>query len=115
MAPPRPNIETPETRANLFSKLTFWWLNGLMSLGYKRPLEKDDLYVLNDTRSAKIVTEKFEAEWKKETEKITLGKKPSLMKALYRVLWAKLCLAGVAKFSSDILAVISPLILFTYA
>ncbi|RIB04579.1 P-loop containing nucleoside triphosphate hydrolase protein [Gigaspora rosea] len=109
--PPRPNVEIPETKANLFSKLTFWWLNDLMKLGYKRPLEKDDLYVLNDARTAKIVTEKFSSEWKKEIEKIALGKKPSLIKALYRVFWARFCLAGVVRFGNDILAVISPLIL----
>ncbi|CAG8733244.1 36712_t:CDS:10 [Gigaspora margarita] len=89
-----------------------------MKLGYKRPLEKDDLYVLNDARTAKIVTEKFSSEWKKEIEKIALGKKPSLIKALYRVFWARFCLAGVVRFGNDILAVISPLILrvcFTYA
>ncbi|KAF0492846.1 ABC transporter [Gigaspora margarita] len=108
---PRPNVEIPETKANLFSKLTFWWLNDLMKLGYKRPLEKDDLYVLNDARTAKIVTEKFSSEWKKEIEKIALGKKPSLIKALYRVFWARFCLAGVVRFGNDILAVISPLIL----
>ncbi|CAG8661679.1 18370_t:CDS:2, partial [Racocetra persica] len=108
---PHPNIEIPEAKANLFSKLTFWWLNDLMSLGYKRPLEKDDLYILNDKRSAKNVTDKFEAEWKKETQKIALGKKPSLLKALFRVLWARFCFAGVARFGSDIFGVISPLIL----
>ncbi|CAG8455262.1 7608_t:CDS:2, partial [Dentiscutata heterogama] len=110
-APPRLNNKIPETKANLFSELTFWWINDLMSLGYKRPLEKDDLFVLNDTRTAKIVTDKFEAEWRKEVEKIALGKKPSLIKALYRVLWGRFCLAGIVRFFSDILATISPLIL----
>ncbi|CAG8759895.1 27966_t:CDS:10, partial [Gigaspora margarita] len=109
--PPRPNVEIPETKANLLSKLTFWWVNDLMSLGYKRPLEKDDLYVLNDERTAKILTDKFETEWKKEIEKIALGKNPSLVKTLYRVLWARFCLGGVVRFGSDILAVISPFIL----
>ncbi|RIB17403.1 P-loop containing nucleoside triphosphate hydrolase protein [Gigaspora rosea] len=109
--PSSPNIELPETKANLFSKLTFRWLNDLMSLGYKRPLEKDDLYVLNDERSTKFVTDKFEAEWQKEIEQIALGKNPSLIKALYRALWAKFCLTVVVRFVSDILTVISPLIL----
>ncbi|RIB24070.1 P-loop containing nucleoside triphosphate hydrolase protein [Gigaspora rosea] len=109
--PSSPNTELPETKANLFSKLTFWWVNDLMSLGYKRPLEKDDLYVLNDARTAKIVTDKFEVEWKKETEKIALRKKPSLIKALYRALWARFCLTVVVRFVSDIITVISPLIL----
>ncbi|CAG8798409.1 27200_t:CDS:2, partial [Racocetra persica] len=91
--------------------LIMWWANDLMSLGYKRPLEKDDLYVLNDARLAKIVTDKFEAEWKKETRKIAMGQNPSLLKALYRVLWAKFYLAAVCRLFTDTFRVTSPLIL----
>ncbi|CAG8778327.1 23794_t:CDS:10, partial [Gigaspora margarita] len=110
-SPPRTNAEIPEAKANLFSIFTFWWANDLISLGYKRHLEKDDLYVLNDERTAKILTDKFEIEWQKETQKIAIGKKPSLLKALYRVLWVKFCLAGVCRFVGDILIVTSPFFL----
>ncbi|CAG8746147.1 2894_t:CDS:10, partial [Cetraspora pellucida] len=109
--PPRPNIEIPEAKANLFSLIICWWANDLMSLGYKRPLEKDDLYILNEKRSAKIITDKFEVEWQKEIQKIAIGKKPSLLKALFRVLWFKFCLSGGCRFFSDMLIVVSPLIL----
>ncbi|CAG8764201.1 18855_t:CDS:2 [Racocetra persica] len=67
--PPRPNTDIPEAKANLFSVLIAWWANDFISLGYKRHLEKDDLYVLNNARLAKTVTDKFEVEWKKETQK----------------------------------------------
>ncbi|CAG8656117.1 15813_t:CDS:2, partial [Dentiscutata erythropus] len=69
---PRPNIEIPEAKANLFSLITCWWANNLMRLGCKCPLEKDDLYVLNEKRSAKIITDKFEVEWQKEIQKIAM-------------------------------------------
>ncbi|CAG8651559.1 27572_t:CDS:10, partial [Gigaspora margarita] len=108
---PRINVEIPEAKANLFSIFTFWWANDLINLGYKRHLEKDDLYVLNDERTAKILTDNFEVEWQKETQKIAIGKKPSLLKALYRVLWVKFCLAGVCRLVGDILIVTSPFIL----
>ncbi|CAG8720739.1 46294_t:CDS:2 [Gigaspora margarita] len=110
-SPPRINVEIPEAKANLFSIFTFWWANDLISLGYKRHLEKDDLYVLNDERTAKILTDNFEIEWQKETQKMAIGKKPSLLKALYRVLWLKFCLAGVCRLVGDILIVTSPFIL----
>ncbi|RIB26607.1 P-loop containing nucleoside triphosphate hydrolase protein [Gigaspora rosea] len=55
-----------------------------LSPRYKRHLEKDDLYVLNDERTAKILTDNFKVEWQKETQKIVIGKIPSLLKALYR-------------------------------
>ncbi|KAF0367633.1 ABC transporter [Gigaspora margarita] len=109
--PPHPNIEIPEANANIFSIITFWWANNLMSLGYKRPLEKEDLYVLNDARTAKFLTDKFDIEWKNETQKIALGKKPSLAKALYRVLGVKFFIAGVYRLIGDTLQVTSPLVL----
>ncbi|RIB18714.1 P-loop containing nucleoside triphosphate hydrolase protein [Gigaspora rosea] len=108
---PRTNVEIPEAKANLFSIFTFWWANDLISLGHKRLLEKDDLYVLNDERTAKILTDNFEIEWQKETQKMAIGKKPSLLKALYRVLWFKFCLAGVCRLVGDVLIVTSPFIL----
>ncbi|CAG8569610.1 26962_t:CDS:10 [Dentiscutata erythropus] len=85
-SPSRPNIEIPETKAKFFSLIICWWVNDLMSLGYKRPLEKDDLYVLNENRCAKIITDKFEIEWQKEIQKLAIGKKPSLLKALFRLI-----------------------------
>ncbi|CAG8806639.1 21382_t:CDS:2, partial [Gigaspora rosea] len=108
---PRINVEIPEAKANLFSIFTYWWVNDLISLGYKRHLEKDDLYVLNDERTAKILTDNFKVEWQKETQKMAIGKKPSLLKALFKVLWFKFCLAGVCRLVSDILIVTSPFIL----
>ncbi|CAG8444749.1 16214_t:CDS:2 [Dentiscutata erythropus] len=52
--PPLPNIKILEAKAKLFSLLAYWWANDLMSLGYKHPLG-NDLYVLNEMRSANIV------------------------------------------------------------
>ncbi|CAG8727944.1 8123_t:CDS:2, partial [Racocetra persica] len=110
--PSHSNVEIPEAKANIFSLITFWWTNNIMSLGYKRPLEKDDLYVLNEERSAKIVTDSFEVEWKKELQKKKeQGKKPSLFKALNRVLWLRFSVAGICRFVSDMLLVTSPLVL----
>eukprot|EP00253_Pinus_taeda_P018423 PITA_18423 len=34
---------TPFAKAGFFSRMTFWWLNSLLSEGIKRPLEEDDL------------------------------------------------------------------------
>ncbi|CAG8752572.1 17835_t:CDS:2, partial [Gigaspora rosea] len=55
-----------------------------LSPRYKRHLEKDDLYVLNDERTAKILTDNFKF---------------------------KFCLAGICRLVSDILIVTSPFIL----
>eukprot|EP00253_Pinus_taeda_P010159 PITA_10159 len=34
---------TPFAKAGFFSRMTFWWLNSLLSEGIKRPLEEEDL------------------------------------------------------------------------
>ena len=36
----------PKANAGLISHLSFSWLNELLQLGYRRPLEKEDLYPL---------------------------------------------------------------------
>jgi len=41
-------VENPEKKANLFSRLTFYYLNDLMALGYQRPLQMEDLWKFED-------------------------------------------------------------------
>eukprot|EP01018_Ginkgo_biloba_P035485 Gb_20972 [translate_table: standard] len=38
---------TPFAKVEIFSKMTFWWMNPLLSKGWKRPLEEDDLPCLS--------------------------------------------------------------------
>jgi hypothetical protein len=40
---PKPS---PITKANILSKITYSWENPLFKVGYHRPLEKNDLYLL---------------------------------------------------------------------
>lgn len=35
---------TPEETANIFSRITFYWMDSLMKLGYKKNLDMDDLW-----------------------------------------------------------------------
>lgn len=87
----------PLARANCFSQLLFWWLNPLLSLGYKKNLEKDDLYnILNEDSSEKL-REKLEKEWEKEIGKLKTSGKPSLLRAILHVIWKRyLCWLFVA-------------------
>ena len=51
--------------AGWFSRLTFGWMNSLMTLGYARPLEASDLWKLQEHRSseviANVILDSFEA------------------------------------------------------
>ncbi|QRW24645.1 ABC transporter transmembrane region [Rhizoctonia solani] len=60
--PPAPLVSiddaplTPEANANWFSHLFFQWITPTLSLGYARPLEAPDLWKLQDSRSAEVMS-----------------------------------------------------------
>jgi ATP-binding cassette, subfamily C (CFTR/MRP), member 1 len=110
---PKPNTLIPEANANILSRLTFWWIGNLMSLGYKRPLEKDDLYVLNDTRIAKNVVNNFQNSWEKEYTRKD-GKTPSILRAFNSSFGFKFWISGIYRLLNDMLLVTSPLVLQVY-
>uniref|UniRef100_A0A8C4UKM5 Multidrug resistance-associated protein 1 n=1 Tax=Falco tinnunculus TaxID=100819 RepID=A0A8C4UKM5_FALTI len=45
----------------------------LISIGYKKPLERDDLFELNESDSPYSVCPNFEKQWRKEIQKSTTG------------------------------------------
>jgi len=34
-------VESPDARASILSKVTFWWLGPMLRVGWTRPLEED--------------------------------------------------------------------------
>ncbi|CAD7667352.1 unnamed protein product [Nyctereutes procyonoides] len=55
----------PEVSAGFLSRLSFWWFTKMAILGYRRPLEEQDLWSLKeDDCSQKVVNRLLEA-WKK--------------------------------------------------
>lgn len=54
----------PLTTANIFSRITFQWIQPLLNLGYARPVEAADLWKMDESRSAqnfaKRIDESFE-------------------------------------------------------
>ena len=49
----------PEATANFFSLITFSWMTPLLSLGYARPLEANDLYKLQPERGAAHIADQI--------------------------------------------------------
>ncbi|NWR32394.1 MRP1 protein, partial [Tachuris rubrigastra] len=59
----------PEFSASFLSRITFWWITGLMIQGYRSPLEAKDLWSLNkDDKSEEIVPD-LARNWAKEWSK----------------------------------------------
>ncbi|NWV84193.1 MRP1 protein, partial [Dasyornis broadbenti] len=57
-----------EENASFFSKLTYSWFSRVISLGYKKSLERHDLFELNVDDSPYSVCPNFEKQWRKEVQ-----------------------------------------------
>ncbi|KAK6485811.1 multidrug resistance-associated protein 1-like [Huso huso] len=115
----------PERKVSFFSRVTYWWFNSVITLGYKRPLQREDLFELSDDDSSYTVCPSFEKQWRKEIigptevpredEESLLGKgknhKPSLLRALWQTFRRLLVQIALLKVLADSLAFISPQIL----
>jgi ATP-binding cassette subfamily C (CFTR/MRP) protein 1 len=71
----------PEAKANFFSRLTYHWLNGFIWLGYKHPLEQQDLYDLVEHNQADYLVNQFESLWQSAQ---TNGQPVRLFPILYK-------------------------------
>ncbi|KAH7104651.1 ATP-dependent bile acid permease [Auriculariales sp. MPI-PUGE-AT-0066] len=49
----------PEQPASFFSQLTFGWISPLLTVGYTRPIEKDDLWSLPESKNASPAADSF--------------------------------------------------------
>ena len=70
----------PKENANIFSILSFSWMNSILATGNTRPLENNDLFPLLDEDKTQGLTERLEETW--NVECLRGGKKR------HRLLWA---------------------------
>ncbi|OZJ01918.1 hypothetical protein BZG36_05007 [Bifiguratus adelaidae] len=107
--PPVPEAcqELPQNTANPFSRLVFEWITPVLTTGYQRPLEKEDLYVLDDARLAHNMQARFQEQWDKRVAK---GKKVSITRALNSTFGVMFWLGGLYGFIANVLQVTSPLL-----
>ncbi|RIA93900.1 ATP-binding cassette transporter 1 [Glomus cerebriforme] len=101
------SFNCPEETANIFSRVTFYWMTPLMKLGHRKFLTIDDLWNLDTEDQSKKVSEKFEAAWNKELKK----KNPSLLKAIAFTFGSQFAFAAVFKASQDCLNFVQPQLL----
>ncbi|XP_074237713.1 multidrug resistance-associated protein 1 isoform X2 [Saimiri boliviensis] len=59
----------PESSASFLSRITFWWITGLMVQGFRQPLESSDLWSLNKEDISEQVVPVLVKNWKKEFAK----------------------------------------------
>ncbi|XP_077150158.1 multidrug resistance-associated protein 1-like [Ranitomeya variabilis] len=107
--------ENPEYRVSFFSRVTYSWYNRIIKLGYRKPLEREDLVELNGDDSSYSVIPAFEGNWRKEVvkqdRKGSGSKKASLVLALWHTFKSSLIQVALMKVVADVLAFTSPQIL----
>ncbi|XP_051631069.1 multidrug resistance-associated protein 1 isoform X6 [Manacus candei] len=59
----------PEFSASFLSRITFWWITGLMIQGYRSPLEAKDLWSLNKDDKSEQIVPVLARNWAKEWSK----------------------------------------------
>ncbi|XP_055982515.1 ATP-binding cassette sub-family C member 3 [Sorex fumeus] len=124
----------PEKRAGFLSRLSFWWFTEMAILGYRRPLEEQDLWSLNKEDSSQEVVPKLLKAW--EQQKQAAGRKaagtpgklvsgedeelmgtrarrqqPSFLRALMATFGPSLLLSVVFKLIQDLLNFVNPQLL----
>jgi ABC-type multidrug transport system fused ATPase/permease subunit len=97
----------PERHVNIFSKITFSWINPLMRLGYNRPLTEKDVWKLDTWDQTETLNESFQRCWAEESRK----PKPWLLRALNRSLGGRFWWGGFWKIGNDLSQFVGPLIL----
>ncbi|CAI1826365.1 hypothetical protein SEUBUCD650_0B02620 [Saccharomyces eubayanus] len=98
----------PYDSANIFSRITFSWMSGLMKTGYEKYLVEADLYKLPKNFSSTELSQKLEKNWQNELKHKS---KPSLSWAICKTFGYKMVLAAFFKAIHDILAFVQPQLL----
>ncbi|XP_072319302.1 ATP-binding cassette sub-family C member 4 [Eucyclogobius newberryi] len=101
----------PSATANLFSRIFFCWLNPLLSLGYKRSLEEDDLYeVLPEDRSQSLGQE-LQRHWDQNVQNAKSKQAPSLCRAIICCYWKPYAVLGIFTLIEEVIKVVQPVFL----
>uniref|UniRef100_A0A671NJH7 Multidrug resistance-associated protein 1 n=1 Tax=Sinocyclocheilus anshuiensis TaxID=1608454 RepID=A0A671NJH7_9TELE len=116
----------PELGASFLSRITFWWITGLMVTGYKRPLEEKDLWSLNTEDKSQRVVPQLVRRWDQECNKVKRSEvrshfffssrqlktgEPSLFCALCQTFGPYFLVSSLYKIIHDILMFVGPEIL----
>ena len=94
-----------EYQAGFFSLLTFQWMAPLMSLGYQRTLEINDIPLVNPGRQVEILSQRLQASFAKRAAR---GDRYPLLFALHEALKFELWFGGVCSLVASILQVLTP-------
>uniref|UniRef100_A0A8C3IZD3 ABC-type glutathione-S-conjugate transporter n=1 Tax=Chrysemys picta bellii TaxID=8478 RepID=A0A8C3IZD3_CHRPI len=76
-------------------KSSVWLESLIITLGYKKPLEREDLFELNESDSPYTVCPNFEKHWRKELLKATKGLKVVMKAINFKTVYSFICRAMI--------------------
>ena len=79
-----------------------------MRVGYKRPLEKNDIWTVNPDRSAEVLANKLEAAFKRRRAE---GKERPLLGAMFETFKWEFIIGGTCQLSASVIQAVAPFVL----
>ena len=105
---PKERIVSREYRANIFSVITFQWMTPIMKVGYERPLELNDIWLVNPNRRSELLAGRLEASFKRRVDR---GDKRPLLGAMHETFKTEFYIGAVCQFFASIIQVVNPFVL----
>lgn len=102
---PKERSVSREYGASFLSLLTFQWMAPLMSTGYQRTLELNDIWLVNPNRASPVLSDKLSASFKR---RVARGDKYPLLWAMHETFKFEFWLGGICQLFASIFTVISP-------
>jgi ATP-binding cassette subfamily C (CFTR/MRP) protein 1 len=102
---PEERVVSREYNAGFLSMLTFQWVNPLMTVGYKRPIELNDIWLVNPDRSSDYMVTKMMNSFKRRAAN---GERNPLLWALRDTFRNEFYIGGMCALFSAIFQVFSP-------
>ncbi|KAK5132543.1 hypothetical protein LTR08_008860 [Meristemomyces frigidus] len=94
-----------EWHASFFSMLTFQWMAPLMSVGYQRPLEANDIWTVNPDRSVEVLQTRLLNAFQRRKD---AGSPRPLAMALYDTFKKEFIIGGACQLTAACAQVLSP-------
>ncbi|KAJ2903978.1 hypothetical protein MKZ38_009033 [Zalerion maritima] len=102
---PEERAVSREYNAGFFSRLTFSWMAPLMNVGYRRPLEPNDIWTVNPDRACEGLTAKLTANFERRVKN---GDKNPLLWAMHETFFREFWVGGMCNLFSTVMSVLSP-------
>jgi len=102
---PKERIVSREYNASFLSLLTFQWMSPLMTVGYRRPLELNDIWLVNPDRGAEVLANKLTTSFNR---RVARGDKYPLLWAMHDTFKFEFWLGGACNLFASVFQVMSP-------